>query len=266
MKKTTESILGYSVDSCGRASCLKAIEEWATAGGAARWLACLNPHSYVVACDDQAFACALHNADWLIPDGVGIVLASKLLGATINERVTGSDIFWGLHKALDRQGGVRVFFLGSTEETLAMIVEKMIHDYPNITVAGTYSPPYKSVFSAEENRSMIAAVNQAKPDVLWVGMTAPKQEKWIYQSREQLDVKFIAAVGAVFDFYTGKVRRSHPLFQKLGLEWLPRLLQEPKRLFRRNFISSPLFLIRVFAHKYARCLNQLKQLVKVKIR
>jgi N-acetylglucosaminyldiphosphoundecaprenol N-acetyl-beta-D-mannosaminyltransferase len=246
----TEDILDYAVDSCGGVICVQAITEWVSSGDHCRWLACLNPHSYVVACDDRAFSTALHNADWLIPDGAGIVLASKILGGTIRVRVTGSDIFWGLHKALNRQGGVSVFFLGSTEGTLAMIVEKMARDFPNIRVAGTYSPPYKSEFSEEDNRLMVAAVNQARPDVLWVGLTAPKQEKWIYQNREQLDAKFIAAVGAVFDFYTGKVNRSHPLFQKLGLEWLPRLLQEPRRLFRRNFISSPLFLLRVFARKF----------------
>lgn len=250
MKKATEDILGYPVDSCGEVGCLQAITDWVSSGDHGRWLACLNPHSYVVACDDRAFSTALHNADWLIPDGAGIVLASKILGGIIRERVTGSDIFWGLHKSLNCQGGASVFFLGSTEKTLSIIAEKIALDFPNIRVAGTYSPPFKLEFSEEDNRAMVAAVNQARPNVLWIGMTAPKQEKWIYQNREKLDVKFIAAVGAVFDFYTGKVKRSHPLFQRLGLEWLPRLLQEPRRLFRRNFISSPLFLLRVFARKF----------------
>ena len=92
---------------------------------------------------------------------------------------------------------------------------------------------------------MIEAINAAAPDVLWVGMTAPKQEKWIYRNRDRLDVGFIGAIGAVFDFYAGNIKRSPMLFQKCGLEWLPRLLQEPRRLFRRNFVSSPLFLWRL---------------------
>ncbi len=247
MKDTTEDILGYPVDSCGGNDCLQAITEWVSSGDHGRWLACLNPHSYVVACDDRAFSTALQNANWLIPDGAGIVLASKILGGTIRVRVTGSDIFWGLHQTLNHQDGFSVFFLGSTEETLARIAEKMTVDFPNIRLAGTYSPPYKPEFSEEDNRAMIAAVNQARPDVLWIGMTAPKQEKWIYQNQKKLEVKFIAAVGAVFDFYTGKVKRSHPVFQKMGLEWLPRLIQEPRRLFRRNFVSTPLFLYKVLA-------------------
>ncbi len=164
MKKVTEDILGYPVDSCGGVGGLQAITEWISSGDHSRWLACLNPHSYVVACDDRVFSTALHNADWLIPDGTGIVLASKILGGTIRERFTGSDIFLGLHKSLNRQGGASVFFLGSTEETLARITEKMLLDFPNIRVAGTYSPPYKPEFSEEDNQLMVAAVNQARPE------------------------------------------------------------------------------------------------------
>ena len=99
---------------------------------------------------------------------------------------------------------------------------------------------------------MVEAINRAKPDVLWVGMTAPKQEKWVRQHRDRLEVRFIGPVGAVFDFFIGRVQRSHPLFQRLGLEWLPRLLQEPRRLWRRNFISNPSFLLRVLRARLAR--------------
>ena len=109
----------------------------------------------------------------------------------------------------------------------------MNHDFPNIKVT-THSPPFKPEFSEEDNRQMIEAINQASPDVLWVGMTAPKQEKWIYQNKDKLNVKFIGAIGAVFDFYAGTVKRSSPWFQKHGLEWLPRLLQEPRLLWYRN--------------------------------
>jgi N-acetylglucosaminyldiphosphoundecaprenol N-acetyl-beta-D-mannosaminyltransferase len=114
---------------------------------------------------------------------------------------------------------------------------------------GTFSPPFKEDFSHEENLTMIETINRAKPDVLWVGMTAPKQEKWIYENREKLDVKLLGPVGAVFDFYTGKVKRSAPIFQKTGLEWLPRFLREPRRLWKRNLISTPRFILRVICSK-----------------
>lgn len=215
-----------------------------------RWFACLNPHSHVIAQDDPAFSEALHAADWVVPDGAGVVLASRFLGRPVHERITGSDIFYGLHERLNRQGGGSIFFLGSTEEILAEIRLRMAIDYPNLRVAGTFSPPYKAEFSPEELNEMIDAINAAKPDVLWVGMTAPKQEKWIHQNRHRLQVKFIGAIGAVFDFYTGRVKRSHPIYQKLGLEWLPRLLQEPRRLWRRMFVSAPLFVAEVIKWRF----------------
>jgi N-acetylglucosaminyldiphosphoundecaprenol N-acetyl-beta-D-mannosaminyltransferase len=185
----------------------------------------------------------------ITPDGIGIVMASKILGGNIKNRVTGSDIFREVNRALNRQGGFRCFFLGSTEENLTRICDRMGKEFPRIEIAGTYSPPFKTAFSPEEDRGMVETVNRAAPDVLWVGMTAPKQEKWIHQNKDKLNVKFIGAVGAVFDFYAGNVKRSHPWFLEHGLEWLPRLLQEPKRLWQRTFISAPLFLLRVLRQK-----------------
>jgi N-acetylglucosaminyldiphosphoundecaprenol N-acetyl-beta-D-mannosaminyltransferase len=239
-------VLGYRVDANSAGGFAEGImAELAHGAGSAEaipvWLACLNPHSYAVALEDQAFVKALRSADWLIPDGVGVVLAGRVLGASIPQRVTGSDIFYGLHQRMNATGGYSVFFLGASEETLALIRARMAVDYPAIRVAGTYSPPFKPEYSAAELDEMIAAVNAARPDVLWVGMTAPKQEKWIFQNLHRLDVKFAGAVGAVFDFYVGKVKRSHPAFQELGLEWLPRLLRQPVRLWRRTVVSAPIF-------------------------
>ena len=244
----TENILGYQVASEGEKSCIDSIVDWIGQGNSCRWLACINPHSYVVSLDDPTFTTALHAADWLIPDGAGIVLASRWRNGKIGDRVTGSDVFKEVHKRLNGTAG-SVFFLGSTEQTLAEIRIRMAIDYPNIRVAGTYSPPFKPTYTQEENEAMITAINAAEPDVLWVGLTAPKQEKWIYENHGKLQVKFAAAVGAVFDFYTGNVKRSHPVFQKMGLEWLPRLIQEPRRLFKRNFVSSPKFIWKVIVYR-----------------
>jgi N-acetylglucosaminyldiphosphoundecaprenol N-acetyl-beta-D-mannosaminyltransferase len=205
-----------------------------------------------VALDDTLFSQALRDADWLVPDGAGVVMASRVLGRGVTERVTGSDIFSALHQRMNSAGGMKVFFLGATEGTLALIRARLVREYPDITVAGTYSPPFKAAYSNEEIDDMVKAINAVEPDVLWVGMTAPKQEKWIYQNRVRLKVKFAGAIGAVFDFYAGQVKRSHPVFQRLGLEWLPRLIQEPKRLWRRIFVSAPLFVWHVFKQKMER--------------
>jgi N-acetylglucosaminyldiphosphoundecaprenol N-acetyl-beta-D-mannosaminyltransferase len=214
---------------------------------------CVNPHSLEVARQDQIFLEALQSADLAIPDGVGVVLASRILGGSIKMRITGSDIFWSLNKAMNKPGNYKCFFLGSTEETLIRIRERMAKDFPNVTVAGCCSPPFRYEFTEEENCGMIEAVNRAAPDVLWVGMTAPKQEKWIFLNKDKVNVKFIGAVGGVFDFFSGNIRRNeYPWFLNHGLEWLPRLLGEPRRLWKRMFVSAPLFMARVLAERIKR--------------
>lgn len=241
-----ENILGYRVDALSIDDCVNQVFKSLTRAQGKGWLACLNPHSYAVTLDDPDFAHALKSADWLVPDGVGVMYASRTLGGKVKVRVTGSDMFQGLHARMNSVQGMRVFFLGASEDTLSAICDRMSQDFPNIRVAGTYSPPFKPVYSDEELNDMVQAINSAAPDVLWVGMTAPKQEKWIFENLPRLNVKFAGAVGAVFDFYVGKVKRSHPVFQRLGLEWLPRLVQQPGRLWKRMFVSAPIFVWHVF--------------------
>jgi N-acetylglucosaminyldiphosphoundecaprenol N-acetyl-beta-D-mannosaminyltransferase len=243
--KNTERILGYQIATATVDACVEEIIAWIRDGSRGRYFVCANPHSLEVARHDRKFSQTIHHADLVVPDGIGMVLASGILGGSIRNRVTGSDIFYGVNGGLDANGGGTVFYLGSSEDILARIKLNMEQDYPNITVVGTYSPPFKDAFSEEDDIAMVTAINHVNPDVLWVGMTAPKQEKWIYRNRERLNVRFIGAVGAVFDFYTGNVKRSPLIFQKSGLEWLPRLLQQPRRLWRRNFVSNPMFMLRV---------------------
>lgn len=238
----SEDILGYPIAKSGLHRCLEQILKWLDSSGGAKYFVCANPHSVVKAESDEVFKRAITTADLVTPDGIGIVAASRILGGEIRHRVTGSDIFQGVNDLLNERGGSRVFLMGSREEVLAKIQNRMSVEYPNIESVGTYSPPFKSRFSMEDNKRMMEAVNAFGPDVLWVGMTAPKQEKWIYKNRDQLDVKFIGAVGAVFDFYAETKKRSSGPWIKVGLEWLHRLLREPGRLWERSFKSGPMFL------------------------
>lgn len=258
---TQETIFGYPITTNSTEETVSDIVKWIKTGANSMYFVCANPHSLEVARGDYYFEDAIKNADIIVPDGVGIVLASKILGGNIRSRVTGSDIFYGLSDALNRAGGFSYFFLGSTDENLNMIKDKMQYDFPNIKIVGTYSPPFKHEFNDNDNEMMIEVINSAKPNVLWVGMTAPKQEKWVYNLKERLDVQIIGAIGAVFDFYTGNVKRSHPIFQKMGLEWLPRLLREPSRLWRRNLASNPNFLLRVIHTKFKEILGLNKKLL-----
>jgi N-acetylglucosaminyldiphosphoundecaprenol N-acetyl-beta-D-mannosaminyltransferase len=183
-----------------------------------------------------------------------VVYASRLLGGSIRSRTTGTDVFLDVSRALNDVGG-SCFFLGSTEETLAKIRAQMAARFPNVRIAGTYSPPFRPEFTSEDNRQMIEAINEAAPDVLWVGLTAPKQEKWIFEHRDELAVNFAGPIGAAFDFFVGNIKRAGPTMQNMGLEWLPRLLQEPKRLWRRTFVSGPKFLLRTLRYRAARTRN-----------
>jgi N-acetylglucosaminyldiphosphoundecaprenol N-acetyl-beta-D-mannosaminyltransferase len=252
LNPAAEDILSFKVSRLDVSGCLQQISSWLSRGDKGKYFVLANSHSLHIAKTDHVFSEAIVNADLVLPDGIGIIMASRLLGGGIRRRITGSDIFASLSSLLNDRGGVSYFFLGSTDENLAGITKKMKQEYPNITVAGTYSPPFKDGFSNAENDQMIEIVNKAKPDVLWVGMTAPRQEKWTYCNRDRLDVRFIGSVGALFDFFTGRARRSGPWFQRHGLEWLPRLCREPRRLWRRNFISNPAFMIRVIDYRLFR--------------
>jgi N-acetylglucosaminyldiphosphoundecaprenol N-acetyl-beta-D-mannosaminyltransferase len=248
----TIKYLQYSISSGGLQEDVSQALNFARTSKIAHYMACANPHSLVVASTDSAFKVALQSADILVPDGAGIVLAAKILNLPIKERVAGSEFFLTLSDMAEKNGGLKYFFLGSREDVLQRIRERLNAEYPSIEVCGTYSPPYKEEFDDDDNKTMIDLINKAKPDVLWVGMTAPKQEKWIFKNRDKLTVPFTAAIGAVFDFYAGTVKRPSPLWQKRGLEWLGRLIQEPRRLWRRNFISMPIFLYWVLKEKLKR--------------
>lgn len=210
----------------------------------------INAHSYNTARRDGLFAEALQKGDALIPDGASIVMACRWLKAKSRpeERIAGWDLFEMEMDRLNRTGG-KCFFMGSSEKVLALIRKRAETVYPHITVE-TYSPPYKPEFSDEENRAIIEAINRADPDLLWIGMTAPKQEKWVYTHWDELDIRcHTGTIGAVFDFFAGTVERAPEWWQRHSLEWLYRLLKEPKRMWRRYIIGNVLFLLNVMREK-----------------
>lgn len=203
----------------------------------------INAHSYNTALKDKLFAEALQRGDALIPDGASIVMACRWLKAKSQpkERIAGWDLFVMEMERLNRKGG-KCFFMGSSEKVLGLIKKRTKTVYPNITVE-TYSPPYKPEFSEEDNRAIIEAINRADPDLLWIGMTAPKQEKWTYTHWDELKIRcHTGTIGAVFDFFAGTVERAPEWWQKHSLEWLYRLLKEPKRMWKRYIIGNTLFL------------------------
>lgn len=231
----------------------------------------INAHSYNTAQKDSLFAVSLTpnpspigegSGDscvrYLIPDGASIVKACRWLKAKSQpaERIAGWDLFTFEMERLNAQfesehSGTkrRVMFMGSSERVLSLIREKAATVYPNLDVV-TYSPPYKPEFSDEDNQAIIEAINDADPDLLWIGMTAPKQEKWAYSHWDELNIHcHVGTIGAVFDFFAGTARRAPQWWQDHSLEWLYRLCTEPRRMWRRYVIGNPLFLWNILKEK-----------------
>ena len=211
----------------------------------------INAHSFNTAKNDKLFAEALTKGDALIPDGVSIVKACRWIKAKSQpkERIAGWDLFEFEMNKLEQLGirkfrehPLTVMFMGSSQEVLDLIVKRAAEVYPHLKVV-TYSPPYKPEFSDEDNKAIIDAINATDPDLLWIGMTAPKQEKWTYTHWKELNIYcHVGTIGAVFDFFAGTVERAPMWWQRHGLEWLYRLLKEPKRMWRRYIIGNALFL------------------------
>ena len=210
----------------------------------------INAHSYNTALKDPLFAKALMRGDALIPDGASIVKVCKWLKmqSQPRERIAGWDLFVFEMNRLNEKGG-RCMFMGSSEKVLALIKQRAAVDYPNLEVV-TYSPPYKREFSQEDNAAIVAAINEANPDLLWIGMTAPKQEKWIYSNWQKLNIHcHVGTIGAVFDFFAGTTERAPLWWQQHSLEWLYRLIKEPKRMWRRYLVGNVLFLWNICKEK-----------------
>ena len=209
----------------------------------------INAHSYNSAKKDELFAEALIKGDYLIPDGASIVKACRWIKAKSRpkERIAGWDLFEFEMGRLnenqnENENKKRVMFMGSSEKVLELIRKKAAEVYPNIEVV-TYSPPYKPAFTDEDNRAIVEAINEANPDLLWIGMTAPKQEKWTYSHWNELNIHcHVGTIGAVFDFFAGTYKRAPQWWQDHSLEWLYRLIKEPKRMWRRYVLGNPLFL------------------------
>lgn len=213
----------------------------------------INAHSYNVARKDELFAEALTKGDYLIPDGMSVVKACKWLHAKSQpkERIAGADLFEFEMNKLNKKGGT-VMFMGSSEKTLAKIVQQAAKVYPSLKVV-TYSPPYKPEFNDEENKAIVNAINTANPDLLWIGMTAPKQEKWTYSHWKELHIHcHVGTIGAVFDFFAGNTKRAPQWWQEHGLEWLYRLTKEPRRMWRRYIIGNTVFLWHMLGEKFSR--------------
>ena len=231
-------ILGVGVSAINMDDALEVIDEWITTG-VRRYVCITGVHGVMESQRDEALR-RIHNGAGLVtPDGMPLVWLSKWRGWHRTTRVYGPDLMLALCER-SLATGYRHFFYGGKEGVPERLARRLQKRYPGLTVAGTYSPPFKAV-TEQEGEAVIDRINAAKPDIVWVGLGTPKQEHWMAQHVDRLTASVLLGVGAAFDFHAGLKRQAPRWMQRSGLEWLFRLATEPRRLWRRYLVNNPLF-------------------------
>jgi N-acetylglucosaminyldiphosphoundecaprenol N-acetyl-beta-D-mannosaminyltransferase len=198
-------------------------------------------HTVMAAREDAELREAVLGSDLTVPDGQPLVWALNALGHPLEDRVYGPEL---MQRACARaaRDGTRFFLYGGRDaDALARLTENLRASHPGLQIAGGYSPPFRELTPAEEE-ALVAEINASEADVVWVGIGVPKQEKWMARMRERLEAPVLIGVGAAFDFHAGLVPQAPAAMQRLGLEWVYRLWQEPRRLWRRYARYNPRFL------------------------
>ena len=202
-----------------------------------KYICVSNVHTTVTAYEDESYRKVQNGAAFALPDGKPLSLYSKKHGFPEEERGTGPDLMGELFA---RDNGLTHYFYGGSEATIGTLREKLPKEYPHLKIAGMVSPPYRPL-TKEEDAAQVEAMNASGADIIWIGLGAPKQERYMYE-HQGLTQGVMVGVGAGFDYYAGTIRRAPMWMQKLSLEWLYRLMQDPKRLFKRYFVTNFKFL------------------------
>lgn len=241
------SILSVNISKKNITETMDLLCTWINSGEKKR--VCVTPVNCVLWARNNEKLNALYNtSDLNLADGVPLIWASKLLGNKIRGRVTGLDLLPQFSEIAAKKK-YTFFFLGAKDGVAEALAKKLKHDHPDLNIVGYYSPPFAERFSDEENKKMIDMINAAKPNVLWVSLTAPKQDYWIHEHLKELNVNIAIGVGGAFEVSAGLIKRAPSWMQKNGLEWLFRFLQEPKRLFKRYFVEAPVFIPLIFLQR-----------------
>lgn len=229
------SVLGVPVHCVQIPDVIREMESWIASRERTHCIAVTGMHGVSESRKDSRFREVLKSASLVVPDGMPLVWLARWHGHPINRRVCGSDLM----EAFCQQTGSRYrhFFYGGSSGVAEGLAQHL-RDHHNISVAGTYTPPFRPL-TDDEDKEVVARVQAATPDVLWIGLSTPKQEQWMYDHREKFLVPAMLGVGAAFDFNSGKLRRAPAWMGNIGLEWLFRLLVDPKRLWKRYLVTIP---------------------------
>jgi N-acetylglucosaminyldiphosphoundecaprenol N-acetyl-beta-D-mannosaminyltransferase len=228
-------VLDISVHAVQIPDVVSRIQFWIRSGANGRYVAVTSMHGIAEAWTDTYYRDAVNSADLVVPDGMPLVWLARWYRHSLKRRVYGPELMETFCR--ETKGAYRHFFYGGGPGTAERLADSLRRRY-GIRVAGTYCPPFRPL-TDEERRHLASDIEKSSPDILWVGLSTPKQEKWMYQNRETIRVPVMLGVGAAFDFNSGNTRQAPSWMRENGLEWLFRLLSEPKRLWRRYLISIP---------------------------
>lgn len=239
-------VLGVSITFAGSANLLRTVQLWRDCG-VRKYIVVTNPHSILMCRRDQKMLEATIGADLVLPDGVGTGLAARLLaGRSVGPRTPGPELMLYL---LDkgRSSGLRHYLYGGRPEVMEELSRRLRMLYPGVLIVGTGCPPFRPLTDSEDEH-YVEEISRTTPDIVWIGLGAPKQEKWMANHVGRIATTAMIGVGAAFDFHAGAVPWAPRWVRKSGLEWLYRLMHEPGRLWRRN-LDSPIFAALVCAQK-----------------
>ncbi len=235
-------VLGVHVSAINPPMALAEIERWIT--GREQHYVCVTGVHGVMECQRDPELRAIHNRSGLTtPDGMPMVWAGRWAGATWMRRVYGPDLMLAVLEIAEQRGWSSYFY-GGKDGVPELLAERMTARHPALRVAGTYSPPFRPLLP-DEDEALVDSINAANPDIIWVGLSTPKQERWMAAHVGRLSAPVLIGVGAAFDIHAGTLRQAPPWMQRSGLEWAYRLYREPRRLWRRYFSNNPRFAVAI---------------------
>lgn len=242
-------ILGIPINALPMSGVLSEIDAWIDRGEQ-KFICTADVHALVSALGDPSIRRVYESAAMVTADGMPLVWYLRDSGFPKAERVCGPDLMSALFQR-SQQSGYSHFLYGASKDTLARMTERLAREFPRAKVAGTYSPPYRELSDAESHEAD-SLINAMQPDIVWVGLGAPKQDRWMVTHRPRLNAPVLIGVGAAFDMFAGTVRRAPRIVRKTGFEWTFRVAQEPRRLAKRYFVSNSRFAAMVIAEKLGR--------------
>lgn len=232
-------VLGVHISAVSLSSATETVLEWIRRREK-HYVTVTGVHGVIEAQNDPMFKRVLNDAGLKVPDGMPMVWLSRLAGHSHVNRVFGPDFMLSVSQAVGEDGG-RAFYFGGAPGVAEQLARTLEGCYPGLETAGVYCPPFRDL-TPEEEREVVELINGTAPDVVWVGLSTPKQERWMADFRPRLDAPVLVGVGAAFDYNTGRIKRAPAWMQKSGLEWLYRIMQDPKRLWKRYARNNTLFL------------------------